>query len=78
MILINGATGVVIRARALQSSIYLYKSTWCFDFSNMLDLCMLRKLVLSNFKAWPGSVCFGVFKSLSATLALLSRGGWTR
>ena len=51
------------------------------------ELCILNILKWFNLvflilcvektRVWPSSVCFGVFKSLSATLALLSwgRGG---
>ena len=49
------------------------------------EFCILNILKWSNLvflilcvektRVWPGSVCFGVFKSLSTRLALLSRKG---
>ena len=49
------------------------------------ELCILNILKWFNLvflilcvektRVWPGSVCFGVFKSLSTRLALLSRRG---
>ena len=64
MVLINGAT------RAVK----LKEPELCI--LNILKWFYLVFLVLCDEKTrvWPGSVCFGVFKSLSATLALLSRG----
>ena len=65
MVLINGAT----RAVKLKEPELCILNILKWFYLVFLVLCVEKTRV------WPGSVCFGVFKSLSTRLALLSRRG---
>ena len=61
----NGATRAV---NLKEPELYIFNILKWFNLV-FLILCVEKTRV------WPGSVCFGVFKSLSTRLALLSRRG---